>query len=192
MRTVIGMVLALGALAACGAETAEEAAQADQADRAGQAGATADSSAVLEGAPGDEERVATVESIVAFLRGEGSLDTATVAGTVMLRVTPEGGGETRRVARSALADRAGWRVGDVALAPSSTTLTELTTRPGTHFNCVEGSLGDVAPDLAGRPHVGAMLRPAEPQSCLQSWNATFVFDSAGAVVTDVVYDQWEW
>jgi hypothetical protein len=38
------------------------------------------------------------------------------------------------------------------------------------------------------------LQPDGAQSCLQSWNATFVFDTAGGSprLIGVIYDQWEW
>ena len=162
-------------------------------DAADRPGTVADSAAVAADAAGDRERIEAVEALVAFLRGEGELDSALLADSVALRVAPEGGGEVRRVAREQLRDPGAWTVGRVALAPPSDGLTELTTEPGKHLNCMEGDLADRAPELAARPHVGAMLRPEDAGSCLQAWSMTFVFRSDGRpVVTDVLYDQWEW
>jgi hypothetical protein len=72
--------------------------------------------------------------------------------------------------------------------------TRMTTRPGRHFNCHEYPLGSRFPHLATLPHVGVKLEPDRPASCLESWNATFVFDtSAGRPqLIAAVYDQWEW
>lgn len=162
--------------------------------------ATADSARVEvdgevdgEVAPADRERVEAAESLVAFLRGGAELDPELLGDTVTLHVAPEGGGQTRSVARETLRDIRAWSVGRHVLTPGSETLTELTTRPGMHLNCMEGDLADRSPVLASRPHVGAMLRPAGAGSCLQTWSMTFVFTADGrTVVTDVLYDQWEW
>lgn len=140
----------------------------------------------------DAPRVQAARAVVAFLRGDAPPDTTLLADSVTLHVAPEGGGDSRRVSRDALRDRSAWRVGRFSLVPPAS-LTELTTAPGRHLACVETSLATRAPDLAAHPHVGASLRPARPESCLQSWTLTFVFaDPAPAVLTDVLYDQWEW
>lgn len=156
--------------------------------------ATADSAlVVVEVAPADRERVEAAEALVAFLRGEAELDMELLGDTVTLHVAPEGGGQTRSVAREALRDTRAWSVGRNAMTPASESLTEFTTLPGAHLNCIAGDLADRSPALASRPHVGAMLRPPGAGSCLQAWSMTFVFTAGGPpVVTDVLYDQWEW
>ena len=135
--------------------------------------------------------------LVGFLRGELPLDSGALADTVELRVAPEGGGAVSRVGRDALRDRSAWVVAGserrVALVPPASFST-VSTKVGRHFNCQEQDLATRAPDLVSRPHVGVRLQPDDAQSCLQSWNATFVFDTAGGRprLTAVVYDQWEW
>ena len=73
-------------------------------------------------------------------------------------------------------------------------LTKLTVREGRHFNCLEYSLGSRFPELATVSHVGVKLEPDKLTSCLETWNATFIFDwSTGRPrVVAAVYDQWEW
>lgn len=143
--------------------------------------------------PGAEDLRARAERIVAFLRGDAPPDTALLADSVTLYVAPEGGGERVTVAREALADRDAWRVGRFALVPPDGP-TELTTRVGTHFNCMPTMLSSLYSELARRPHVGVLLEPPERESCLQTWNVTLVFGGGGASprLTAVVYDQWEW
>jgi hypothetical protein len=142
--------------------------------------------------------VDAAESIVAFLRGELPFDSITTADTVTLRLAPEGGGDSTRVARELLRERASWSVragsgSDYPLAPPAT-LTTLTTREGRHFNCRDYALSSRAPDLAAFPHVGTRLAPPDAGSCLQTWNLTFIFDpdTAHPTLVAVVYDQWEW
>jgi hypothetical protein len=142
--------------------------------------------------------VDAAESIVAFLRGELPFDSITTADTVTLRLAPEGGGDSTRVSRELLRERASWTVragsgSDYPLAPPAT-LTTLATREGRHFNCRDYALSSRAPDLAAFPHVGTRLEPPDAGSCLQTWNATFIFDphTAHPTLVAVVYDQWEW
>jgi hypothetical protein len=55
-------------------------------------------------------------------------------------------------------------------------------------------LASRVPALAARPHVGVRLEPSTPKSCLETWNATFVFDTSAATprLVAALYDQWEW
>ena len=138
--------------------------------------------------------VPPVERLIGFLRGEGDLPDDVLADSVTLYVAPEGGGA--RVTRSAgeLADRAGWRVDGHDLIPPSGH-TSSTLSPGLHWNCQPMGLDTRYPELAALPHVGVKLAPGEGAvSCLQTWNATLVFDRDAATprLTAVVYDQWEW
>jgi hypothetical protein len=73
-------------------------------------------------------------------------------------------------------------------------LTKLTAKEGRHFKCLEYPLASLFPDLAKLPHVGVKLEPDNAGSCLQTWNATFVFDASTkpARLVGAVYDQWEW
>jgi hypothetical protein len=142
--------------------------------------------------------VHAAENIVAFLRGELPFDSITAADTVTIRLAPEGGGDSTRVSRERLRERASWsvRAGSgtaYPLAPPAT-LTTLTTREGRHFNCREYALSSRAPELAAFPHVGTRLAPPDAGSCLQTWNVTFVFDphTDDPTLVAVVYDQWEW
>ena len=141
----------------------------------------------------DTSLTAAAERIIAFLRGQAGFDPALFGDTVILQVAPEGGGARRRVAREALGHRSGWTVGRHRLVPPDAA-GELTTRVGSHFNCMEIPLSTRAEELAALPHVGTVLRPRDAESCLQSWNMTLVFDSAAPrpALTAVLYDQWEW
>lgn len=144
-------------------------------------------------ASAEATRIAAAESIIAFLRGERELNSALLADTVTMYLAPEGGGETRQVRRSELADRRAWSVGSTTLLPFEGAAT-LTTVPGRHLNCREYNLASRFASLAVLPHVGALLQAVGATSCLQTWNMTFVFDDAHAdpVIVAVVYDQWEW
>lgn len=188
MRRLIPGLAGLAVLASCagGAEPDAE------------SGAAPDTAILLDGAPAavapaDAELTRATERLVAFLRGDAPLDTLLLADTVTLHVAPDGGGDSARVSRGALRDRARWRIGSNSLAPPEG-VERLTTRVGRHLNCVEGELSSVHPALADRPHVGAMLTPSRLESCLQAWSLTFVFGSAEPRprLTAVVYDQWEW
>jgi hypothetical protein len=144
--------------------------------------------------------VSAAESIVAFLQGKGEFDAFAADDSVTLMLAPEGGGGRARVAREELRDRSRWRIpaddGSTyrLLPPAANTV--LTAREATHFNCQEYALMSRYPELAARPHVGVRLAPPGQGSCLQTWNATFIFNEAAAggrpVLSAVVYDQWEW
>ena len=139
--------------------------------------------------------------VVRFLSGRSTLDTLALADTVELHLPPEGAGTTTgasvKLARSALRERDAWMVRadrrSFSFVPPHG-LTRTTARAGTHFNCREVPLASRAPALASRPHVGVRLEPPESKSCLDGWNATFVFDTAGAHprLVAALYDQWEW
>lgn len=149
---------------------------------------------------GDASAVALEQSahqVVGFLRGAVPFDSLAMADTIELRVAPEGGGATRRVQRSELRDPAAWTIGDGArrihLIPPAEYL-ETAMAAGRHYRCREQALAPVAPDWAHRPHVGVRLQPGNAASCLQTWNATFIFDTLGGRprLAGVLYDQWEW
>ena len=144
-------------------------------------------------APSDASLTGAAERIIAFLRGEADFDPALFADTVVLHVAAEGGGAKRSIAREALAERSRWTVGGHRLAPPDSA-GELTTRVGSHFNCMEVPLSSRAEELARLPHVGAVLRPPDAASCLQTWNMTLIFDPGASrpELTAVLYDQWEW
>ena len=174
--------------AACGgdASRASDSAQAPTVS----AGVQADTSAA------DLERAARL--IVAFLAGDVEFEDVHLADTVELRLAPEGGGTRVRVHRDSLRSPQAWRLrvggADYSFVPPSL-LTRMTVKAGRHFNCQEYALATRAPDLAQSPHVGVKREPDAPASCLQSWNATFVFDTTGAdapVLVAAIYDQWEW
>jgi hypothetical protein len=133
------------------------------------------------------------EKIIAFLQGGAPLDADLLADTVTLYVAPEGGGAQLRASRQELQDPAAWRAGAHSFMPPAA-LTQLTTYPGRHVNCYETPLATRYPQLADHPHIGTMLAPATAGSCLQTWNATFVFsnDPARPQLIAVVYDQFEW
>jgi hypothetical protein len=139
------------------------------------------------------------ERIIRFLQRSAELDTLLVADTVSLFLAMEGGGASVRRSRQELPDRGSWRIPTgnlsvfhILLPPAANS--ELTTRVGTHFNCLESSLVDRRPEVAHLPHVGTRLMPPAPGSCLQAWNLTLVFEDRPGppVLSAVVYDQWEW
>lgn len=145
---------------------------------------------------GDLEQNA--KRIVAFLRGDAAFETIGLADTVRLYLSPEGGGTETALAREQLRDPSRWVLRSsgrqtYAFAPPGS-LTKVTTKAGRHFNCLEYPLASRFPDLAKLPHVGVKLEPDSAGSCLQSWNATFVFDANAqpARLVAAVYDQWEW
>ena len=137
---------------------------------------------------------------MSFLAGDASFDRLALADTVELHLPAEGAGTPTgasvRLGRDALRNRSAWRIGAAGrtfsfVPPAS--LTKRTVRAGTHFNCRETPLATRMPDLPARPHVGVRLEPAESKSCLDLWNATFLFDtSASPRLVGAVYDQWEW
>jgi hypothetical protein len=141
------------------------------------------------------------DDVVRFLAGDVRFETLALADTVELHLAPEGagtsGGVSVRLGRDALRDREAWTIDAGGRAFSfvpAARLAKRTVRAGTHFNCREVPLATRAPALARRPHVGVRLEPAEPKSCLETWNATFVFDTNAARprLVAALYDQWEW
>jgi hypothetical protein len=145
------------------------------------------------------ERAAS--QVVSFLSGKATFDQLALADTVQLLLPAEGAGKSTgtsvRVARSALRSPEAWniRAGNQAFSfVPPERLTRVTTRASTHFNCQEVPLASRAPALASRPHVGVRFEPREPTSCLETWNATFVFDTTTATprLVAALYDQWEW
>jgi hypothetical protein len=136
------------------------------------------------------------KEVVAFLQGKRPFDGITLADTVVLYLSPEGGGTRAALARESLRTPAAWTVQSnrqkYSFVPPP--WTKMTTRPGRHFNCMEYSLASRFVNLAVQPHVGVKLEPDRPASCLESWNATFVFDTAAGRprLIAAVYDQWEW
>jgi len=147
-----------------------------------------DSADVLERAAKD---------VVGFLRGDVGFEKIRLADTVHLYLSPEGGGTRSAFPREALRKPSNWVIHSgrqtYAFAPTGH-FTNLTAKAGRHFNCLEYPLASRFPDLARLPHVGVKLEPNSPKSCLESWNATFVFDTSEKPprLVAAVYDQWEW
>jgi hypothetical protein len=194
-RDVIGLLcLAAGALLSC-ADAGRESSRADTSR-------VPEDSVVSRGtdsvpSPGAARLRSAAEEIVSFLAGDADFEAVELADTVVLYVAPEGGGATARISRARLRDRNAWRVGSGSTQHSfvpTGLLTKMTTRVGKHMNCREADLATRVPNLASRPHVGVRLEPPEMKSCLETWNATFVFDTAGGPprLIAAVYDQWEW
>jgi hypothetical protein len=163
-----------------------------------------------EGPPADSARAAPPDTarasarldsaarrIVGFLQGSLPFDSIAVADSVELRVSREGGGGTAVAHREELRDRARWAVRSerarYRFVPRAES-TKLSTRVGRHLNCMEYDLATRAPDLASMPHVGTKLEPPNADSCIQTWNVTFVFDTTAGVprLVAAVYDQFEW
>lgn len=144
-----------------------------------------------------EELERTAKEFVGFLRGDVAFATIRLADTVVLYLSPEGGGTRTVFAREQLRYPLRWvlRTGrqTYTFAPPAS-FTKLTAKAGRHFNCLEYPLESRFPELARLPHVGVKLEPDSAGSCLQSWNATFVFDATAqpARLVAAVYDQWEW
>jgi hypothetical protein len=149
-------------------------------------------------APTDADLTSAAETIVRFLKGDTAFDAIATADTVTLRLTPEGGGTSRRVSRDSLRSLSSWHVrapsGAVHSFAPPPPATQLTTRVGRHFNCREYSLESRFAELALLPHVGTKLEPQDTDSCLQSWNLTFVFSALPQtpILVEVIHDQWEW
>jgi hypothetical protein len=154
-------------------------------------------------APGSAGAITRVEleaasrDVIGFLRGEVPFARIELADTVVLRVSPEGGGGRSAFAREQLNSPSQWVVQSggqrfVLVPPAA--MSEMTVTPGVHFNCMEYQLESRFPELASLPHAGVRLQPESGDSCLQSWNLTLVFDSLARPprLTGAVYDQWEW
>ena len=138
------------------------------------------------------------EEIVGFLRGNVGFEKIHLADTVVLYLSPEGGGTRTRFTRAQLSVPSSWvlRSGrsTYSFVPPQR-LTTLTAKAGRHFNCLEYPLASRFRELAALPHVGVKLEPDGPTSCLETWNATFIFNDSGAQpprLVAAVYDQWEW
>lgn len=143
--------------------------------------------------------------LLAFLRGERSLDGITTAPQITLYLVNEGGGGNRVLDRASLAGLENWTVQsgllnrDVSFLPPAEEA-EVSMRVGKHYNCLEYDLETRVSDLPLYPHVGVRLIPVKgPQTCLRSWNVTFLFEhdsqlfSGGeATLVGAIYDQWEW
>jgi hypothetical protein len=175
-------------LCSCGSERADSAAY--------------DASAETAAAPADSlhasQLVEAAESIVGFLRGHVEFERIRLADTVTLYLSPEGGGGRTEISRDDLDVPSRWRVATdrgaiYSLVPPSE-LSQLTTRVGSHFNCLEYPLASRFPDLAELPHVGTRLEADGTSSCLQTWNLTLVFDpdERPPRLIAAIYDQWEW
>lgn len=149
-------------------------------------------------AAGEIALVEAAERVVRFLQGERSFDEIRTADTVTLRISPEGGGARASLPRQSLADPAAWAIprgpGEVQSLIPPPALTQLTTKPGVHFNCMEYPLASRAPDLGTLPHVGVRLATIGATSCMQTWNLSLVFEAGEGppVLMAAVYDQWEW
>ncbi len=146
------------------------------------------------------ELISAATSILRFLEGDGDFNQIRLADKVTLYLSPEGGGTSRKLDRQALRHPSNWAVQSEAFrhvykfAPPQPDW-ELTTRVGAHLNCgYHHLLSTRFENLGSLPHVGTTLSPKDADSCLQSWNLTFVFDPKLKPPTLVaaVYDQWEW
>ena len=184
-----GVVALMAAAVACGGGTRGHGDTA-----AVGATATADSAQAVRIPAAELEESAS--ALVAFLRGESPFERVLLADSVTLVVSPEGGSARATFRREALREPARWAVqsgGQLRSFAPPPGLGDLVTRVGHHLNCTEQSLASRAPDLAGLPHVGTMLRHSPDASCLQTWNVTFVFDSIARPprLVAVIYDQWE-
>ena len=141
----------------------------------------------------------SAREIVGFLRGDVDFEKirSRLADTVALYLTPEGGGAAVGYLREHLRAPSNWVIvsdhGTYSFVPPRQ-LTKLTVKEGRHFNCLEYSLASRFPALEGAVHVGVRLEPERRTSCLETWNATFIFDwSTGTPrLVAAVYDQWEW
>ena len=139
----------------------------------------------------------SAREIVEFLRGNAPFETITLADTVTLYLSPDGGRILSAFSREQLRRPSQWvlRSGrqTYAFAPPRS-LKKMTARADTHFNCLDYPLASRFPELAKLPHVGVKLEPDSSGSCLQTWNATFIFDTSAppARLVAAVYDQWEW
>jgi hypothetical protein len=144
------------------------------------------------------ELVEAATAVVGFLRGEVEFERIRLVDTVSLYLGREEGGTRSDVGRERLRDRSNWSVRSQGLRHVYSFVpparpAKLTTRVGRHLNCLDYPLSSTFPELARFPHVGTTLMYGT-DSCLQSWNLTFVFDPdrTSPTVIAVVYDQWEW
>jgi hypothetical protein len=137
------------------------------------------------------------EKTARFLAGEIDFDSLSLADSVDLYLAPEGGGGRARLSRERLRDRAAWRVRSGSIVRSfvpASSQRETRSSIGHHMRCTETSLAPLFPALSKSPHVGVRRAPPGSASCLQTWNVTFVFDTAAVTprIVAAIYDQWEW
>ncbi len=134
-----------------------------------------------------------VAHLLDFLQGKVPLRADLLSDSVTLYLAEEGGGAEQSLAREDLRSSSAWRVGDYAFAPPEGYGHRMLT-PGRHWTCMPVALESRRSGLAHLPHVGVRLSRDADSPCLQTWNATFVFDDdvESPRLTGVVYDQWEW
>jgi hypothetical protein len=178
---VVGVLVVVS----CGGEPAEEQAPDTVPGR---------DSVVVPTAPQMSPLDSAARAVLAFLKGEPS--TIILADSVELYVGKEAGGTRTVYPRANLRHPSLWVArssrGNYRFTPPAT-LGKLTVKRGTHFICTERKLAESFPELAKRPHVGVRLESDIGESCLQSWNVTFVFDdSLRPRLVAAVYDQFEW
>jgi hypothetical protein len=148
------------------------------------------------------DRAETLEraakEIIGFLRGRVGFEKIHLADTVVLYLSPEGGGTRTGFTRAQLSAPSSWMLhsgrSTYSFVPPQR-LTKLTAKAGRHFNCLEYTLASRFRELAALPHVGVKLEPDGQTSCLETWNATFIFNDSRAQpprLVAAVYDQWEW
>jgi hypothetical protein len=132
-----------------------------------------------------------------FLAGFEPFDKLDLADTVDLYVAPDGGGARARISRETLRDPKAWQVesgGQIRTFAPNGLRTRVITAVGRYMNCQPSDLKTRFPQLAAVPHVGVRLEPPRVKSCLETWNATFLFDTTGGRtrIVAAIYDQWEW
>ncbi|MEO5568721.1 MAG: hypothetical protein ABIR92_09525 [Gemmatimonadaceae bacterium] len=135
--------------------------------------------------------------IARFLTGKERFDALALADSIDLHIAPEGGGGHARISRERLRDPKEWRVDSAGKSHTFVPRglrTRLVADVGHYMNCRPSMLSTRFPRLAAMPHVGIRLEPPRVRSCLETWNATFVFDTTGGVprLVAAIYDQWEW
>lgn len=145
----------------------------------------------------DRRLESAASDIARFITGYGRFDALSLADSVDLYIAPDGGGAHARIARESLRDPHAWQVrtGDTVRSFVPRGLrTRIVTDVGHYMNCNPSELRTRFPALASKPHVGVRLEPPRVKSCLETWNATFVFDTAGGQprLVAAIYDQWEW
>ena len=138
----------------------------------------------------------SAEIIVSFLYGDADSTLMSLADSVDLYVAPEGGGAHVRRSREDLFRRDMWYVraaGRVYSFIPPGRFQNMESFIGRHVNCRPADLRIKLPGPADRPHVGVLLSNPDA-GCLETWNATFIFDTASGtpLLVGALYDQWEW